>query len=207
MALDPADHELIAALVNDRVEKLLAGDRAERRRRRRRRWLWPLVVLGVLGLGLGAWGAVLGVHAAQDWLAARDAEYTEVKLAYQRELARNLAWQKTRDDAAKAVHYQPQQTQAEHEANLMNQAMGLLAEQGKLKEKWAKLDFNDPKAMETLSADLSQVLDQGLGTLGQILLRNSDPVHNTREERLRQDATGDTVAPAQPLELKPAERR
>lgn len=200
MALDPADHEMISALVQERVEKILAGERAELTRRRRR-WLWPVLGLALITMGLGTWGVVQGITMAQDWITARDAEYTEVKLAYQRELARNQAWQKTREDAARAVHYQPKQTQAEHEANVMNQALGLLAEQGKLKEKWGKLDFNDPKAMETLSTDLSQVLDQGLGTLGQILLRNTDPVHNTREERIRQDAAGDPVAPADPVQL------
>ncbi len=194
MALDPADLAEIAHLVE---ERLAAHEAA--RRRQRRRWLIPLLLLGgVLATALSV-GLVIGVRSGQDWLAARDAELTEAKLAYQRELARNQAWQAQREAAAKAVHYDTTKTQAQHEAALMNQALGLMAEQGALKAKWAALDYNDPKSMEVLSDDLSRVLGQGLGTIGQVLLRNTDPAHNTREERLRQDAAGEVLAPEAPL--------
>ena len=194
MALDPADLAEIAHLVE---ERLAAHEAA--RRRQRRRWLIPLMLLGgVLATALSV-GLVIGVRSGQDWLAARDAELTEAKLAYQRELARNQAWQAQREAAAKAVHYDTTKTQAQHEAALMNQALGLMAEQGALKAKWAALDYNDPKSMEVLSDDLSRVLGQGLGTIGQVLLRNTDPAHNTREERLRQDAAGEVLAPEAPL--------
>lgn len=189
MALDPDDLLRLEALIDARL--------AQRAARNRRRWL-PVVLLGIVMVGAGGWWAL---RTGQDWLAARDTEFREAKLAYQRELAQNQAWQATREAAAKASHYDGTRTQAQHEAALMNQALGLIAEQGRLKEKWKNLDFEDPKAMETLSDDLGQILGQGLGTIGQVLLRSSDPAHNTREERIRQEASGEVLLPEKPVDL------
>jgi len=183
MALEPDDLARLEALIDARLAHQAAA--------RRRRW-WPrLTVLALLLLAGGWWS----LRTAQDWLAARDDEFRETKLAYQRELARNQAWQATREAAAKASHYQGRRTPAEHEAALMNQALSLMAEQERLKTKWKDLNFEDPQALETLSDDLSSILGQGLGTITQVMLRSSDPAHNTRDERIRQEAAGEVLTP------------
>jgi len=149
---------------------------------------WVFIVTGghlLVIAGVGTW---FGVRAAMDWVAARDQELSEAKLAYQRELVRNQAWQATRAAAERASGYDGRRTQAQHEAALMNQSLQLIAQQKALSEKWQKLDYDDPKSMEILSEDLGKVLEQGLGTIGQVLLRNSDPAHNTVDERRQQEA-------------------
>jgi len=194
VTLDPDDLARLDALVEARL-----AQREAEHRRRRRRWLLPLAVVAGLLLVIAGVGTWFGVRAAMDWVAARDQELSEAKLAYQRELVRNQAWQATRAAAERASGYDGRRTQAQHEAALMNQSLQLIAQQKALTEKWQKLDYDDPKSMEILSEDLGKVLEQGLGTIGQVLLRNSDPAHNTADERRQQEATGQVVPADQPL--------
>jgi hypothetical protein len=196
VTLDPDDLARLDALVEERL-----AQREAERRRRRRRWLVPLLVTGgvlLVAAGVGTW---YGVRAGMDWVAARDQELSEAKLAYQRELAQNRAWQATRVAAEKATGYNGRQTQAQHEAALMNQSLQLIAQQRVLSEKWKTLDYDDPKSLEILSDDLGKVLEQGLGTIGQVLLRNSDPAHNTADERRQQEAAGQVVPVDPPLTM------
>jgi hypothetical protein len=136
------------------------------------------------------------VERAQDELTRLNLEFSETKLAYQRQLEQSRQLQDERAAAIKAVHYQSTTTQAEHEAGLLSSVIGLIGSRAEFDKKYANADFSDPAQMEAFAKDLNGLVDQGLKPLGQIVLRNTDPAHNTANEQLRQDGAPAAVSSA-----------
>lgn len=197
MSLSPEDLAAIAHLLD---QKLAAVELIAKRRRRF--WLWLWIVIGILSTAVSAWAAKGLIERAQDELTRINVKFSETKLAYQRQLEQNQQLQAERAAAIKAVHYQSETTQADHEAGLLSGIIGLLGSKGDFEKKWANVDLTDPAQMEAYAKDLSGIVDQGLKPLGQIVLRNTDPAHNTANEQMRQD--GAPANPA-PIEVKPAD--
>jgi hypothetical protein len=193
MALDERDLALIRQVV---VEQLAVVQVSERKRRRF--WLWFWVWFFILTTAAGTWWSWKVIEKVQAQIAAQDQAFQETKRSYQAELARNQEWQNQREQAEKAVGYQSNRSQPSHEAMLMNNLMSLMSKQGAMKEKWANADLSDPEDLNALADDMNQVLTQGLGTIMQVMLRNTDPAHNTAQERMLQDLQPTAEAPLVP---------
>jgi HAMP domain-containing protein len=190
MSLSPEDLAAISQLLD---QKLAAQETVARRRRRF--WLWFWVLIGIISTVASAWAAKVMVERAQDELTRLNLEFSEAKLAYQRQLEQNRQLQDERAAAIKAVHYDSAATQAEHEAGLLSSVIGLIGGRAEFDKKWANADFSDPTQMEAFAKDLNGLVDQGLKPLGQIVLRNTDPAHNTANEQLRQDGAPASIPP------------
>lgn len=197
MSLTSEDLAAIAHLLD---QKLAAAELMAKRRRRF--WLWVWILMGILATALSAWAAKRLIERAQDELVRINLEFSETKLAYQRQLEQNQQLQAERAAAIKAVHYQSEATQADHEAGLLSGFIGLLGSKNEFEKKWTNADLTDPAQMEAFAKDLSGIVDQGLKPLGQMVLRNTDPAHNTANEQMRQD--GAPASPA-PIEVKPTD--
>jgi len=182
MALDERDIALIRQVVSEQVAVGQAQDR-----KRRRFWLWFWVCFFIITTALSMWATWGFVKKFQDQIATQEAAFQHIKLEYQAELARNKAWQTERLAAEKAVNYQSNVSQASHEANEMQRAISMLAKSNQLQQKWADLDMDNPDNLEVLANDMSGILNEGLGSLARIMLRNTDPTLNTAQERMLQD--------------------
>jgi len=198
MSLSPEDLAAISQLLD---QKLAAQEVIAKRRRHFWIWFWTLVF--IVSTIASAWAAKALVDRAQDELTRINLEFSETKLAYQRQLERDKHLQDERAAAVKAVDYHGEQSQADHDANLLSGLIGLLGSTGSFEKKWENIDLSDPAQMEAYAKDMGRIMDQGLKPLGQIVLRNTDPAHNTTNEKMRQhDAPtpGDENPMAQPTQ-------
>lgn len=201
MSLSEQDLDAIGRLMDQKLSAVQAEDR-----RRRRFWLWFWIVLFVLSSVASWWALEKLIARAQDEVAQINLEFTESKLAYQRALEENEKLRAERAKAEKAVSYDTTKTQAQHEAGLLGSMISLFGAKDDFMKKYDNADLSDPQVMEAYAQDLNKILDQGLNPLGQIVLRNTDPAHNTREEKLRTDgatAGGAVREPTAAPELKP----
>lgn len=199
MALDERDIALIRQVVSEQIAAGQAQDR-----KRRRFWMWFWVWFFIITTALSMWATWGLVKKFQDQIATQEAAFEESKLAYQAELARNKVWQAERVAAEKAVNYQSHVSQASHEANEMQRAISMLAKSTQLKQKWANLDMDNPDNLEVMADDMSGILNEGLGSLARIMLRNTDPALNTAQERMLQDVAGGKAPVEEPIITAPA---
>lgn len=191
MSLSTEDLAAISQLLDQKLEaqEVIA-------RRRRRFWIWFWTLTFILSTAASAWAAKGLIERAQDELTRINQEFSETKLAYQRQLEHDKKLQAERAAAVKTVDYKSEQTQAEHEAGLLSGLIGLMGSKTSFEKKWENIDASDPAQMDAFAKDLGGIMDQGLKPLGQIVLRNTDPAHNTKDEKMRQDgpAPGETNA-------------
>ncbi len=211
MALSDEDLAAISRLLDAKLAAVAVEDR-----RRRRFWIWFWVILTVVSALASAIAADRLIRRAQDELSQINLAFSETKLAYQRQLAQNQELRRQRAVAEKAVAYDSGKTQAEHEAGLVGSMLNLFSAKADFEKKYENADFADPKVLEAYSKELNRMVSEGLNPLAQVVLRNTDPAHNTADEKLRSDvaapattvgsppsgtrepATAPTVAPNRP---------
>lgn len=170
MPLDPQQQAEVDRLVSERVAEL-------RDRERLRLWFWlsclGLVLALVIGGGIAL--VVREIGQMRQQVAQQAAAFEAAQQEYQRQLAHDRAMQAERAAAAKAVGYQANQSAPAYNANLLRGFIDFMGKSGELRERLQKLDGNDPEDLERFAGDLEKVLHQGLGTLGQVVLRNTEP--------------------------------
>ena len=199
MSLSPEDLAAISHLMDQLLDKKLAAQEVVARRRRRF-WIWFWTLTFIISTAASAWAAKGLIDRAQDELTRMNQEFSETKLAYQRQLEHDQKMQAERAAAVKAVGYQSDQTQSEHEAGLISGFIGLLGSKASFEKKWENVDATDPAQLEAFAKDLGSIMDQGLKPIGQIVLRNTDPVHNTKDEKMREDGPAPGTSTAAPVE-------
>lgn len=201
MSLSEQDLDAIGRLMDQKMQA------AEARNRTRWRWfIWISIALLVASSALSWWLGEKLWAKLQDEVARINIEFSESKLAYQRALEENQQLRDERAKAEKAVHYDTTKTQADHEAGLIGDMISLFAAKDEFSKKYENADLTDPKVMEAYAQDLNKIMDKGLNPLGQIVLRNTDPAHNTQDEKMRQDSAtpgGAVREPTAAPELKP----
>jgi len=197
MSLSTDDLTAIGDLMDRKLDQKLAQVQAKDRRRRRF-WLWFTVVVFVLSSVASWFVAQHYVRLIQDEMTKVDNDLRQAKLAYQAELARNATLQAERKVASEASGYVSDQDQASYEAGLISSMFRIVASSRALNESMANLDPDDPEALMRATEQMAQTTQDAIGTFGQIMLRNTDPAHNTPEENL---LLGET-----PLSTEPADK-
>jgi type II secretory pathway pseudopilin PulG len=167
-----------------------------RDRERLRLWFWlscaGLVLALVIGGGIAL--VVREIGQMRQQVAQQAAAFEAAQQEYQRQLAHDRAMQAERAAAAKAIGYQANQSAPVYNANLLRGFIDFMGKSGELRERLQHLDGNDPEDLERFAGDLEKVLHQGLGTLGQVVLRNTEPSPGPGPEK---------AAPPAPATQKP----
>ncbi len=180
MSLSEQDLEAIGRLMDQKLEVVQVKDR-----RRRRFWIWFWVIVTVLS-SLASWLVLERLRGqVNDWVAERNQEFVETKLAYQRQLEQSKKMQDERHKAEQVVGYDTNKSQADHEADLMGGLISLIGAQAEFKKKFENADTSDPEVMDAYLKNFEDVLDKGIKPLGTVVLRNTDPAHNSPDEKLR----------------------
>ena len=211
MSLSDQDLEAIGRLMDQKLAVVQTQDR-----RRRKFWIWFWIIVTVLS-SLASWLVLERLKVqVNDWVAERNQEFVETKLAYQRQLEQSQQRRDERKKAEQAVGYDTNKSQAEHEADLMGGLISLIGAQAEFNKKFADADTSDPAVMDAYLKNFEQVLDKGLKPLGTVVLRNTDPAHNSPDEKLRAGegrsapapellaAPGSTTEPAVAPKIEPA---
>lgn len=185
MPLDDQDLARITALLKQEV-----GAMEDRARSRRRFWLWFWTLAILLGAALSLWFTLRTVEALRARLGEQERAFLEAKREYQRELAASRRLQEERAAAERAVGYRSGQSQATYEASLIAGTLGMIGKANELQRRYEKAPLDDLDELEAFSKDYQALMNQALGSLGTMLLRNTDPAHNTGLERALQDAGG-----------------
>ncbi len=199
MSLTPEDLAAVALLLEQKLDDKLTQKFAAQQaidRQRWRFWMWVFVVVTVVVTALSVWASMRLLERAQAELTRLNLEFSESKMVYQRQLESDKRLQTERTAAEKAVNYQSQQTQAQHEAGLLSGFFSLLGSKSEFDKKWSNADFSDPAEFEAYAKDVNGFFNQAIKPLGQVMLRNTDPAHNTRDEKMLSD--GQTNPPASP---------
>ena len=197
MSLSDQDLAAIAQVMDS---KLAGFQASERKRRRFWVWFWIIITIGSTVASALVLDRLL--EKAQDEVARINQEFSNTKLAYQRQLEENQVLRTQRAKAEQAMAYDTTKTQAEHEAGLLGGFFSLLSSKAEFEKKYENADLSDPKVMQEYANDLNKIISQGLNPIGQVMLRNTDPAHNSPDEKLR---SGDVAKPA-PLLIAPVEQ-
>lgn len=191
MSLSTDDLNAISELMD---RKLASVQGAERRRRRFWAWFW---IVAIVLSSVASWFIVQHyVTIIRDELAQVDHDLREARLAYQMELARNQQLQAERAAAVEVSGYDSTQDQASYEAGLLSAMLRIVGESRAHNERMQNLDPDDPDSLVAATEAMHGTMTTIMGTLGQIMLRNTDPAHNTPEENLMLGETGPPAAPA-----------
>ena len=67
----------------------------------------------------------------------------------------------------------------------MGGLISLIGSQAEFNKKFENADMSDPAVLEAYLKNFETVLDKGLKPLGTVVLRNTDPLHNSPDEKLR----------------------
>ena len=200
MSLSAEDLAAIGAVVDGK----LAAARDEDRRRRRFWWIFWIAVFVL--------SSVASILVARHYLAefqrelsAREAAFQEAKIAYQEALLRNRELQEERKRAAEAVQYRSGKSQAEYEAGLISGMLGMISQSVEISKRMDALDPDDPQALIDATQDIEHVTQGIMGMLGEMMLRNTDPAHNSPEENLMLGETAEPMveAPTQDIPQDP----
>jgi hypothetical protein len=210
MALSQDDVEALGKLLDQRLEahgKLIdqkLDERDRRARNRRRFWLWFWILVFV-GSSVACWWTVQKlIGGFQDQIAQIENDTLQAKVAYQQQLARDRQMQRERAEVEKATGYRSDKDLGEFDAGLLRQAFQLLGKSADFQAKQKKP--NAAAGDEDIDQQLKQVGDmteQMSNLLGQLLLHETDPAHNTRTERLLAGEVPPPAAPA-PVQADPA---
>lgn len=199
MTLDPEQQAEVERLVAERLVLSRARDR-----------LRLLIITSCLGLvvavviaGAAAY-VVREMRGMQAQMARQASDLEAARQEYQRQLAADRQMQAERAAAAKAVDFKPGQSSAVYNAGLLRDFVSFMGKSGELRERMQHLDSNDPKDLERFADDLEQVLHQGLGTLGQVVLRNTEPEKPALRDGQGPPAPAPRPMPAAPVPAAPA---
>lgn len=183
--------------IGELMDRKLAGVQAVEKRRRRF-WLWFWGIAIVLSSVASWFIAQHYLAIIREELAQVDDELREAKLAYQAELARNTQLQAERAAAVQASSYDSEQSQASYEAGLLSAMIRIVGESRAQSERMQNLDPDDLDGLVQATEEMQGTMTTIMGTLGQIMLRNTDPAHNTPDEKLLQGET--PLQPAPPAD-------
>jgi hypothetical protein len=195
MSLSPEDVQAIGAMFDEKLGRVQAAER-----RRRRLWFWFWMAL-FIGSSVASWFAVKRLMSeAQERLAKADDEMRDAKLNYQAELKRSAAMQAERKAAEEASRYVSKQDQGTYEAGLLQQVFKIQMKAvafNKALTEMADGPMSTPagaagdQVERDRTEDLQGIMAEGMGVtndftkiLMQIMLRNTDPAHNTAEDKL-----------------------
>ena len=160
------------------IERLVAERVARIRRQDRIQivvWIAGVALIVFAALAAGLVMASREIRSLQQRLEQQSQALEAARAEYMRQLEHDRTMQAEREAAAKAVGYRPGQSQAAHNASMLREFVSFMGQSNELRERIKKVDGSDPKDLERLAGDLEQVLGKGLGTLGQIVLRNTEP--------------------------------
>jgi hypothetical protein len=162
------------------VKQLLDGHFAEHRRIDRRRQARNWIIFLVLLIGPSIPAAIMLNNLWKDFQESLDQqqrEFAEARAAYQRELKKSQIMQKERDEAVARSKYNANGnvSQADYEAGLLRSMIQFYNKQGKIRDNLKNVDADDPDSLEATADELSGILDDSLGLLMQMALRNTDP--------------------------------
>jgi hypothetical protein len=187
MGLSTEDVDAIGKLLDQRLEAYDRRQAGERRKEAnvRRFWRWFWIALFVIS-SVVSWYAVKGfVDGVQDNFKTSEAEMakqmSDMKIAYQKQLAQDKQMQQDRAAAAAAVHYQSGQSQGDFDAGLIKQTIALMAKAQAAKAK-AKTATGDDADMADLQG-VSDAADGASNILMQLLLHETDSANDTPAER------------------------
>jgi hypothetical protein len=207
MALSPEDVAALGQLLDQRLEshaKLIdqkLADQERRARSRRRFWFWFWMLLFLVSSVASWWTAQKLIARFQDQVAAIENETLEAKISYQRQLARDRKMQAERKQVEHATGYQSSQNLGDFDAQLMRQAFQLLGKSSQFQAKQKKPGTVDSDTdIDQQLKDVGDMTEQMSQMIGQLLLHETDPAHDTKADRLA--ATGE--APAKPAPRDPA---
>ncbi|MBA2481776.1 MAG: hypothetical protein H0V44_14020, partial [Planctomycetes bacterium] len=173
MSLTTEDVEAIGNLLDQRLEKY---DRKQRGRRRFWLWFWILLfVVSTVASLVAARELMAQAQGYVDRLGEEERKWSEMKLAYQAELARDRQMQKERAEAETHAHYDSAKPQAQYEADLVRNTLKLFSKTKTMQDKVAKLDPDDPDAQLQAMEDTAALTSDAMGMVMQMLLRNTDP--------------------------------
>jgi hypothetical protein len=195
MPLSNEDVEAIGNLLDQRLEKYDSKQRA-----RRRFWLWFWIMLFVVSTILSLVAARELVAQAQgymDKLSADEREWSNMKIEYQNQLAHDRKMQAERKEAETLAKYDSAKPQAAYEADLIRQTMQLFAKTKKMQDQMAKVDPDDIDAQMKAIEDTAGATGDAMGMMMQMLLRNTDPAHDSPIEKA---ATSDVPGGPSPMD-------
>jgi hypothetical protein len=195
MSLAPADLHMIGQLLDERLAL-----HEKRERGRRRWWLWFWIIVFIVSTVLSGIAGKRLLATMQDRIATEEQAWSEMKLSYQAELARSKTMRAERTEAEKNAGYRSDQSQADYEAGLMRQALQLYNRSIAAQKKISSQDVDDPEAMLQEAEDLTGVMSDSLSTIMQMALRNTDPAHNTTQERRQSVDAASPGAPSHPVD-------
>jgi len=206
MSLSPEDVQAISALLDDKLGKVQATER-----RRRRFWIWFWILVFVLSTVASWVVAQRFITEMKAQLAQADDEMRSAKLAYQAELKRSAQLQAERKAAEVASNYTSKQSQSEYEAGLISSLFRMQAQAAALRKMpdantqakpGARTEQEAVDELDEAMQDLERttaVANSAVGLLKQIMLRNTDPAHNSQEDKLvGSEAEG--ARPSKPIE-------
>src|SRR5690606_2400726 len=101
-----------------------------------------------------------------------------------------------RGAAVQASRYDSTQSQASYEAGLLSAMIRIVGESRAQSERMRDLDPDDLDGLVQATEEMQGTMTTIMGTLGQIMLRNTDPAHNTPDEKLLQGETPLQPAPS-----------
>lgn len=196
MPLDDRDIAAIGQLLDQRLDV-----RAAEARRRRVFWTLTILLLTTLA-GAIAWVALLKrFQVFQDRMAQQEQQWRESKAAYQKLLLENEQMRSEREAAAKAVGYRSGEPAADYEAKLLRGTFSLIGKASELAKQAERPDAaDDLDALEAQAKQHAELMGDALGLIGRMLLRNTDPEHNTPTENRRlqlERADGGDALPAE----------
>lgn len=93
---------------------------------------------------------------------------------YRKQLIISEQLRAERDKAKEAINYK-NETPTQYQANLIGDFIRFLGESKDMSNQAKKLDANSPEDMEKYAENLQKTLDRGVGILGRIILRNTEP--------------------------------
>jgi hypothetical protein len=193
MPLSPEDVQAIGAMFDAKLDRVQAIER-----RRRRLWFWFWMVL-FIGSSVASWIMAKRIMTQlQAQVADINDQARASRLEYQAQLRRSAEMQAERKAAEVASHYQSKQSQASYEAGLIGSLFRMQAQAAALqKDVTGKAEANAGRSMRTEQDAVDQLdeatkdldrtealMNSATGLLMQMLLRNTDPAHNSAEDKL-----------------------
>jgi hypothetical protein len=179
MGLSAEDLQAIGSLMDSKLSAVQAADR-----RRRRWWFWFWVLFFIVSTVISGIYAQKYLEMFKEEMAKIEDDLRESKIAYQTQLAQSVPMQVERKKAELVSGYDNTQSQADYEAALLRSTFRIVGESQALNERMKNLDPDDPDALVTATKDMSDTMQMALGTIGQIMLRNTDPALNSPDENL-----------------------
>jgi hypothetical protein len=135
-----------------------------------------LVVVGVFIYAL-----TNKITRLQAELVAQQQQLEAATAEYRRQLALNQQLQKERDAAKEAIGYK-KESDAVYHANLIGDFIKFLGDSKRLNTQVETLNFDKLEDFEKYAKHLEETMQHGIGILGRIIIRNTEPVEEKKEK-------------------------